>query len=225
MNTSKMTSNPIDANLSVRFRQTWLKCLPYGKESDINAIAHNLIARYSEPLRRYHSRSHIAHCLNELDQIKDGRFNRDAVEMALWFHDAVYVPGAKDNEHQSAELFARLARDCLEQGFIDKVRALIMLTTHREAQATDPDGRYVVDIDLSSFGISWNEFIEDSRQVRQELSQVADEEYYPAYACFLRSLLDRSQIYLTEHFHGHYEAAARRNIARLLELIATQGSI
>src|SRR5688572_7563726 len=69
----------------------------------------DLLAHYSEPHRAYHNARHIDECLAELDSARSDSRNPDAVEFAIWFHDAIYDPRAGDNEEQSA----RLARESL----------------------------------------------------------------------------------------------------------------
>ena len=42
--------------------------------------------------RRFHNLQHIDDCLHRFDEVAPLLDDRDAVEMALWCHDAVYVP-------------------------------------------------------------------------------------------------------------------------------------
>jgi predicted metal-dependent HD superfamily phosphohydrolase len=78
------------------------------------------------------------------------------------------------------------------------------------------DESYMVDIDLSSFGQQWSDFIRDTHNVRKEQTDVPDAIYYPAHAKFLRMLLDRPRIFYTDFFFDCYEETARCNIERLL---------
>src|SRR5678809_692845 len=59
---------------------------------------------YAEPHRCYHTQQHIAECLEEFDEARHLARDPVAIELALWFHDAVYNPRAADNEEQSALL-------------------------------------------------------------------------------------------------------------------------
>lgn len=213
-----------DGELGQRFKDLWTRGLSNKNGVDISLIYRKLTILYSDPWRKYHSPKHVVHCLRELDKALEFNGQRDAVEMALWFHDAVYTPGASDNEQRSAKLFAEWAKGCLPPAFVDKVCELILLTTHKMPPQKEED-RYIVDIDLSSFGLPWEEFIQDSSNVREELSFLLDEEYYPSHSRFLKQLIDRPRIYHTDHFHGLYEDAARRNIAGLLNIFSRQGRL
>ena len=57
---------------------------------------------YRTPARAYHNLRHVEHCLKEFDAVKDKASNLAAVEVAIWFHDAVYDTKVSDNEEKSA---------------------------------------------------------------------------------------------------------------------------
>jgi predicted metal-dependent HD superfamily phosphohydrolase len=174
----------------------------------------SLSDRYEEPHRAYHTLSHIAHCLDELDSARGLAADAVAVEMALWYHDAVYDPRAKDNEQRSAGLAAQAAAVMgLSAGFGDRVAGLILVSTHR-APAEDPDPRLFADIDLSILGQPEAAFDEYERQVRLEYSWVPEPAFRAGRSAILRSFLQRPSIYGTGFFRGKYEAAARRNLSR-----------
>ena len=88
---------------------------------------------------------HISHCLHELAEARHLTNNRNEVEMALWFHDAIYDPKAKDNEKRSAELGRRIAiRAGLSEAFAQSVYFLILATRHHGA-ADGNDTRFFRD--------------------------------------------------------------------------------
>ena len=91
-----------------RFRSLWQSCLLPNVEDHSAGIHQRLIDAYAEPQRHYHTLAHIQHCLGMFDQCKSLLANPEAVELAIWFHDAIYVPSACDNEALSAELYRRL---------------------------------------------------------------------------------------------------------------------
>ena len=201
--------------LGDRFRALWMRCLPPRVTMDPTPVYDDLVRRYSETDRRYHDWSHLAHCLREFDRVAARMGIPDAVELALWFHDAVYVPGASDNEQRSADLFSQWTRTGFSPTLVEKICGLILITTHRQPP-NEGDESYMVDIDLSSFGEDWPDFLRDTRNVRIEQAHVPDAVYHPAHARFLKMLLNRLRIFHTDFFHERYEASARRNIEGLL---------
>ena len=68
----------------------------------------SLKSRYREPWRRYHTLQHIGELLELLKANAAGLESPRAVELAIWYHDAVYDPLAAkgDNERASDALFA-----------------------------------------------------------------------------------------------------------------------
>ena len=146
----------------------------------------------------------------------------DAVEMALWFHDAIFIPRSSENEKESAELFVRAAGDHFRPSFVRKVYELILVTAHKEL-TQECNKQFVADIDLSSFGVDWEEFLRDTKAVREEQADSSDAVFYPDHAKFLNSLLGRPRIFGTEFFYGRYEQRAKENITRMLTELARKG--
>ncbi len=195
---------------------------------------------YSEPHRHYHTGAHIEHCLRQFDRAPDSMEDANAIELALWFHDVEYDPQAPNNEQESAERFRRSATGMMSDDLVEQVYRLIMATIHDYAPQV-PDEQYVVDIDLSSFGLPWNEFVIDSRKVRNEFPAMSDREFaqknigflrmlldrpsvYSTDIGFLRMLLDRPSVYSTEFFKAQLEATARDNMRKQIALLQSSCS-
>ena len=207
-----------------RFIELWDRHCNADDSGVGEAIYEALLAHYSAPSRRYHTPVHIGHSLTQFDEVRELLDDPDAVEMALWFHDVIYSTsaGPGENEHASAEFFKDRAAQDFDQGFVDRVYRLIMVTTHSE-MPVDCDECFMVDIDLSSFGLPWKAFSADTRNVRAEFPNLSDAEFYRKQGGFLRSLLSREHFCFSDFFRRRHEAQARANIEKLLEQIAAEG--
>jgi predicted metal-dependent HD superfamily phosphohydrolase len=171
-----------------------------------------LVAAYSERHRHYHNQSHICECLAEFDSARHLARRADCVELALWFHDAVYNPKASDNEEQSAAL----AGHCMEEAgmptrLVSTVNGLIMATKHHNA-GPDEDAALMIDIDLSILGQSKDRFLEYERQIREEYAWVPRIIFGRKRAKILEQFLTRERIYSTDWFRKKYEEQARHNL-------------
>ncbi|WP_396900931.1 hypothetical protein [Burkholderia anthina] len=169
-----------------------------------------MLARcYMEPARHYHTLVHVRRCLRHLDQARDLIPEPDAVELALWFHDVIFVPGAKDNEQRSADWFRRHADGRIRA--CERICTMILATTH-VGIVEEPDTRFVCDIDLAVLGAARSRFREDGRRLRAERPDLDDRAYDLHERTLLRGLLLRPRIYLTEFFYTRCERQARRNL-------------
>jgi predicted metal-dependent HD superfamily phosphohydrolase len=105
-----------------------------GGRGDPRPCYARLAQAYSEPHRYYHTFRHVTECLDVFDSARHLADQPDAVEIAIWFHDAVYDTRSSDNEERSAIL----ARQCLLEagvgnGFVDTVSQLIVATKSHDA--------------------------------------------------------------------------------------------
>ena len=206
-----------------RFTSLWKRCQTGGGAgADADDVYDEVRDYYSEPGRYYHTPKHIEHCLGQFDLAAGEMDNADAVEMAIWFHDLVYDTHAQDNELQSARHFVESANDSMEAEFKAMVYDLIMTTAPPRMPKTT-DQEFMLDIDLSSFGLPWDDFVRDSTAVRRESKQLSDAEFFPGQRAFLESLVNRQHFYFTEFFRSRIERAARSNITRHLENLRDHG--
>lgn len=200
----------------------WLElCRRANAKGAPEAIYDRLAELYSRPARAYHSLDHVAHCLDEFATARHLAVRPNEVEMAIWFHDAIYVPGARDNEARSAELARQCCREMkLPKAFGKRVFHLVIATQHLDTPQ-DPDARLIADVDLAILGQSPERFDDYEQQIRREYAAVPDEEFWARRADLLRGFLARTHIYATDHFRDRYEAAARRNLERSLQRVRT----
>ena len=199
-----------------RLCRLWSRCAGHGELGrEAGVIYEELAGYYREPHRFYHTGGHINDCLSRMDLAEAELGRSDSVELAIWFHDVIYVSGAPDNERRSADWFAEKAAGVLPPEMIREVEGYIMSTTHREMPG-DEGSKFVVDVDLSGLGMSPESFRRDGDNIRKEFADLSDAEFNRRQAVFLQKLLDRSRIYSTPFFYDLCEAPARRNISEVL---------
>lgn len=169
--------------------------------------------RYAEPHRAYHTARHIDECLMHLDLVREQCQRPAEIEIALWFHDAIYDPQATDNERRSAEWATReLESAGAAQNLSASIESLILITQHNAIPVAH-DEQLLVDIDLSILGASRERFFEYEDQIRFEYSWVPDPIFRRERAKVLQHFLSRPSIYSTGSFREKLEVDARRNLA------------
>lgn len=187
-----------------------------GVEQPDFEIYAQLLRRYSEPHRAYHNVQHLAECLevrNRLGQCTDGA---PEVDLALWFHDAIYDPAARDNEARSARWLDDVAHAAgVDAAIRTRLHALVMATCHQASPAS-PAEATLVDADLAILGAAPERFDEYCRQIRVEYAHVPSLVYDFKRRQVLNAFSSRPRLYTTEPFYLQLEAQARQNLRRAL---------
>ncbi len=171
---------------------------------------------YGEKHRHYHTGRHIDACLAHLDDCLAQAQRPREIELALWFHDAVYRPLAGDNERRSADWASRFLLSSAVQGeVVDRVDQLIMATRHDQPTSTS-DEALLLDIDLSILGAAPTVYEQFEHAVRREYRWVPWPLYRRKRAAILQGFLQRHTIYRNELFRSVREEQARSNLQRAL---------
>ncbi len=202
-----------------RFQSLWCHCLVDSTIDEGEVTFQQLTSSYSEPHRYYHTLDHIEHCLSLFDKISSKLQNPEALELAIWYHDVVYRPGAENNEQLSADQFMQTTKSRFHDSLRDTVYQHIMATLHLDSKMSHADTKYMVDIDLSSFGLPWPEFVRDSDNLRREMAYLSDDEYYQRQSTFQQALIDRPRFFKSDYFYQNYEAQAAKNLSDYQEFI------
>jgi len=180
-----------------------------------------LLSRYAEPHRRYHDQRHLAEVLVAVDRLGDGEgLGPDdlvVVELAAWFHDAVYDPRAAAGANEEAS--AALAESVLTglgrpAGAVKEVAALVRGTaTHDAGPSATATALVLFDADLAILGSARDRYLAYAADVRVEYAHVPDPDFRAARSAILRGFLDRPRIYRTATAYDAWEPAARTNLA------------
>jgi predicted metal-dependent HD superfamily phosphohydrolase len=175
-----------------------------------------LVRAYAEPHRHYHTLDHIAHLLELLDRHGAEAGGRDAVALAILFHDIVCDPKRQDNEAASALLAtARLTALGFPEDTVAKVGRYIIATRHdRPTEAAhDTDLALLLDLDLAILAAAPADYRAYAEAVRREYAFVPDELYRAGRRRVLEAFLARRRIYRTDALCASWEEAARINVA------------
>jgi predicted metal-dependent HD superfamily phosphohydrolase len=181
----------------------------------VQAVGTELLARYSEPHRAFHTVEHLAAVVGLVEELGGD----DRLVFAAWFHDAVYKPGSRRNEPRSA----RLARDRLgalgyPQASLQFVADAVLATASHAATRAEFD--QLLDADLAILGTDADTYAAYSAAIRREFAHVPELLYRRGRGVFLREMLERPVIYRTAAGAARFELAARRNIRAELARLA-----
>jgi predicted metal-dependent HD superfamily phosphohydrolase len=193
--------------------ERWVKLWrEIGAKDDRHAVYQEFVSLYSEPHRHYHNLSHIAECLNEFETARNLAQQPLAVELAIWFHDAVYDTHAANNEEKSAELAQKRIADAKAGGELCASVFALVMSTKTHDPSLHPDAPLLVDIDLSILGKPEQRFWEYESQIRREYDWVPEGIFTTKRAEILEQFLGRERLYSTQQFFDRYEKQARANL-------------
>lgn len=184
---------------------------------------HSLTAAYAEKHRHYHSGEHLQACLRHLDACAEQADNPMEIELALWFHDAIYRPLSGDNERKSADWAARfLVANGASEELVARIHRLVMVTEHNVPTETN-DESLLVDIDLSILGADPATYAAFEEGVRKEYRIVPMFIYCRKRIAVLIGFLQRPHIYQNEPFRSERERQARVNLADEVHRLSARG--
>ncbi|MCD0448086.1 HD domain-containing protein [Actinocorallia sp. API 0066] len=190
---------------------------------DTRRLGADLLERYAEPHRHYHTTAHLVAVLDLVDELADEAADPDAVRLAAWFHDAVYDPRRDDNEERSARLAERMLADTtLAAARAAHVAALVRMTKTHDPQ--DADGRVLCDADLAILAADGPTYTAYTTAVRAEYSFVPDEYFVIGRADVLEQLLGLPALFHTASARARFDAKARANLTAELAALRTSAA-
>ncbi len=187
-----------------------------------------LRARYAEPHRSYHTQSHVDAMLAGLSGLGPSVADPAGVELAIWYHDAIYDPARSDNELLSAALLRADLAGLADPALLERAELLVRLTaTHRPPDDLPPelagDAALFLDLDMAVLGSAPRDYDAYEQGIAAEYEPVHGRERFAAgRAAFLSGMLDRPRLFLTTRCHVALDAPARVNMRRALERLARE---
>jgi hypothetical protein len=237
---SQLTRILIDSGLRVPLRErpnkirprlmrAWDSLLP-----GHTALGENLLARYEQPHRKYHTSVHLSEMLTALKTLYKRHHTATprAVLLAAWFHDAVYEANPGEDEAASADLARTTLTPLASTGSLTNrevtaIAHLIELTaSHQLADGieeytsgalTRADAAFFLDADLAILAADSPRYTRYVAGVRAEYAHYAPDAFTRGRAAILQGFLNRTAIYASDTAHLLWDAPARLNLRTELE--------
>ncbi|MFI8167938.1 hypothetical protein ACIGAN_16440 [Streptomyces sp. NPDC085931] len=207
--------------LRTRFARTLEAARGPAGGPDPAPYAEELLGRWQEPQRRYHTVEHLAAVLDRVDLLEEYARDPEAVRLAAWFHDAVYLPDRSENEERSARLAERaLAEAGVPDATTAEVARLVRLTVTHDPADDDPDGQVLCDADLAILASPPSAYAAYTTAVREEYHFVPSDAFRTGRTEILRRLLALPRLFRTPYGAERWEATARYNLTAELEMLS-----
>jgi predicted metal-dependent HD superfamily phosphohydrolase len=155
-----------------------------------------LVHHYGEDHRKYHNLVHIDRMLGWMDAVGE---RNDAMEWAIWYHDAIYDPLGADNEERSARFFRECLAAWIPASLADEIERLILATDLKRSRSGRDDENLMIDIDLSILGSAPEDYAAYRTAIRSEYAVVPADRFLSGRRAILVHFLSR-QIYHTPPF-------------------------
>ncbi len=196
--------------------------------AQVAELGESLLQAWEQPHRAYHHSGHLSQMLADLDRLYAHRAQGATplvLVLAAWFHDAVYEGAPGEDERRSEQLAGASLEPLVAAGLLtdhelQMVRCLVRSTATHElpASAELPAGYEVKDIelfldtDMAILAADSARYRRYLRGVRSEYSHFDDEAFRTGRSTFLRSILERERIFLSEQALPLWEEPARTNL-------------
>ncbi|KAK6508803.1 hypothetical protein TWF481_003572 [Arthrobotrys musiformis] len=193
---------------------------------------------YGEPHRAYHNNTHITFMLDKLaEDVRTGNielsgWEQRCVMLAVWWHDFVYNPQAKDNELQSIMAWESFVDEVSQtspalESYKIPVSSLIHCTiSHTVPPSPDLDNQlspalvsYFLDLDLAILAAPRDAYMAYANNIRREYSSYSIADYRNGRTAVLKGFLERENIFLTSSLEStgrrmdKMENLARQNVS------------
>ena len=196
--------------------------------AQVAELGERLLQAWEQPHRAYHHSGHLSQMLTDLDRLYAHRTQGSTplpLVLAAWFHDAVYEGAPGEDERRSEQLASTSLEPLVTAGLLtghelQMVSLLVRATaTHELPKSVDlpagyepADIQFFLDADMAILAADSARYRRYLRGVRSEYSHFDDEAFRAGRTTFLRSILGRERIFLSEQALQLWEEPARANL-------------
>lgn len=197
--------------------------------AQVAELGESLLQAWEQPHRAYHHSGHLSQMLANLDRLYAHRTQGStplALILAAWFHDAVYEGAPGEDERRSEQLASTSLEPLVTAGLLsgDELQMVGLLVrataTHELPESADlpsdyepADIQFFLDADMAILAADSARYRRYLRGVRSEYSHFDDEAFHAGRTTFLRSILGRKRIFLSEEGLQLWEEPARANLS------------
>ena len=173
-----------------------------------------MLREYGDHARHHHTCAHIVDTLDAITFHWDKFVDPDLAMLVAFYHDIKYDPARQDNEEESVRIMREVFDGELSEADVKKCGDMI-LATRKHVSTGDPDTELFLDIDMAILGREYSRYIGYAIDIMNEYVPVYGAEKYSEgrLELFLKPMLARENIFLTEHFR-RYDAQAKENMTR-----------
>ena len=197
-----------NGSLKLPLLTRWNEALP-----GHDALFLDLLDRWGEEHRKYHGRTHLLSVLEALDRLTAPERPPRTVLLAAWFHDAVYLGIAGEDEEASARLAEERLEDAgLPAAETEEVARLVRMTADHRPGPDDWPAALLSDADLSVLGGEPAAYARYLAAVRQDFAHIGDADFAAGRAAVVRQLLELDPLFHTARGRELWEDTARRNL-------------
>ena len=176
-------------------------------KSIIDTLWQDILIRYQEPHRAFHTLSHLHHIFLDLDHVEC----TNSMAFAVWYHDIIYKPSSNKNEKKSAEhALAALQNLNVPLDMQHSVKNMIEATQNHHSD--DIETQYFLDADMAILGSDASQYSEYLKALKIEYKSIPKMLYNRGRKRFIMATLAADKIYQSEYFHQRYEKQARNNL-------------
>ena len=181
-----------------------------------DAIANAVFYRMSDKRLHYHTPVHVLSMFQFVETHFPDEKLADWEELAVWFHDSVYIPQLPGI---SEELSYTFMRAMVEPAFTNTKLAEAQFasetTAHHLHSVTNHLYNTVMDLDLASAFIG--DMTTRNAAIRREFDYVNDADFFVHRKEFFEKMIGKGFIFRSIEFKDKFEAEAMENIKREID--------
>lgn len=191
---------------------------PYCSSKQLTKLWEQLSTAYESSFREYHKLTHLSSIFSYYDVYQDSIQNKEAVILAVFYHDFVYEIWKNNNEEESAlKAIGLLQTTHFPLKQLQTIEDLILCTKHHTSYTSDQS--FMIDFDLAILGQSKEVYTTYTQEIRKEYKIVPEIIYKNGRKKILEHFLDKNTIFQTAIFQSLYEKQARTNIKNEMKLL------